>query len=104
MSNVTMSHVQALFQLGMDLDPDSSTVQGAPVTGARAGATGAEPGAPATGERRDFYIKRDGVRYAGTRLIVDLWEAERRSATAPGLTFRAKQSAQIRLDVSSADL
>ncbi len=97
MSNVTMSHIQALFQLGMDLDPDSSTAQGA-IT------TGAESGAPATGERRDFYIKRDGVRYAGTRLIVDLWEAERRSATAPGLTFRTKQSAQIRLDVSSADL
>ncbi len=65
-----MSHVQALFQLGMDLDPDSSTAQGAPVTGARARATGAE-------ERRDFYIERDGVRYAGTHLLVDLWGAER---------------------------
>ncbi len=83
MSRVTTSHVQALFQLGMDLDPDSSTAQGAPVTGA-------EPGAPATEERRDFYIERDGVGYAGTHLIVDLWEAERRSAIAPGLTFRAK--------------
>ncbi len=79
-----MSHVQALFQLGMDLDPDSSTAQGAPITGARApvsGArapvTGAEPGAPATEEPRDFYIERDGVRYAGMHLIVDLWEAER---------------------------
>ena len=60
-----MSNVQALFQLGMDLDPDSSTAQWA-IT------TGAEPGAPATGERRDLYSERDGVRYAGTRLIVDL--------------------------------
>ena len=50
--------------------PDPSTAQGA-IT------TAAEPGAPATGERRDFYIERDGVRYAGTHLIVDLWEAER---------------------------
>ena len=65
-----MSTVQALFQLGMDLDPDSSTAQGAITTDAK-------PGAPTTGERRDFYIERDGVRYAGTHLIVDLWEAER---------------------------
>ncbi len=79
-----MSHVQALFQLGMDLDSDSSTAQGAIATGARAEATDArapttdaEPGAPATEERRDFYIERVGVRYAGTHLIVDLWEAER---------------------------
>ncbi len=70
MSRVTMSNVLALFQLGMDLDPDSSTAQGAITTGARAQATTAE-------ERRDFYIERDGVRYAGTHLIVDLWEAER---------------------------
>jgi S-adenosylmethionine decarboxylase len=75
-----MSNVQALFQLGMDLDPDSSTAQGAPVTGARAPVTDARApatGAPATEERRDFYIERDGVRYAGMHLIVDLWEAER---------------------------
>ncbi len=65
-----MPHVQALFQLGMDLDPDSSTAQGAITTDARAQATGAE-------ERRDFYIERDGVRYAGTHLLVDLWGAER---------------------------
>ncbi len=87
----------------MDLDPDSSTAQGATVTGARAELTDAEPGTPATEERRDFYIESDGVRYAGVHLIADLREAERRSAIAPGLTFRAKQSAQIRLDVSSAD-
>ena len=91
MSRVTMSNVQALFQLGMDLDPDSSTAQGASVTGARAPlpgaraplpgaraeATGAVPGAPATEQRGDLYIERDGVRYAGVHLIVDLWEAER---------------------------
>ncbi len=91
MSRVTMSNVPALFQLGMDLDPDSSTAQGAittdarapvtgaraPVTGARVPATDAQPGAPATEERRDFYIERDGVRYAGTHLLVDLWGAER---------------------------
>ncbi|MEE8562133.1 MAG: adenosylmethionine decarboxylase, partial [Alphaproteobacteria bacterium] len=77
MSRVTMSNVLALFQLGMDLDPDSSTAQGAITTDARAPVTGAQPGAPATEERRDFYIERDGVRYAGTHLLVDLWGAER---------------------------
>ena len=40
MSHVTMSNVQALFQLGMDLDPDSSTAQWTPVTGARAPVAG----------------------------------------------------------------
>ncbi len=65
-SNVTTSNDLALSRLGMDLDSDSSTAQGAPVIGACA----AE-------ERRDFYIERDGVRYAGMHLIVDLWGAER---------------------------
>ncbi len=65
-----MSNVQPLFQLGMDLDPDSSTAQGAITTGAKSGAS-------ATEERRDFYIERDGERYAGMHLIVDLWGAER---------------------------
>ena len=27
--------------------------------------------------RKDFFIERNGVRYAGTHLIVDLWGAER---------------------------
>jgi S-adenosylmethionine decarboxylase len=26
---------------------------------------------------KDFFIERDGVRYAGTHLIIDLWGAER---------------------------
>ena len=57
-----MSNVQALFQLGapyqsgVDLDSDSSTTQGGP---------------------KDYFIERDGARYAGTHLIVDLWGAER---------------------------
>jgi S-adenosylmethionine decarboxylase len=48
----------------MDLDPDSSTAQGdAPRLG--------------TAEaRKDFFIEREGVRYAGTHLIIDLWGAE----------------------------
>ncbi len=65
-----MSNIQALFRLGMDLEPNSSTAHGAI-------ATDAHPGTRAGEDRRDFCIERDGVRYAGIHLIVDLWGAER---------------------------
>ncbi|MFQ6017576.1 MAG: adenosylmethionine decarboxylase [Kiloniellaceae bacterium] len=65
-----MSNVHALFQLGMDLDPDSSTAQ-TEVTACACAAASAED------ERKDFFIERDGVRYAGTHLLVDLWGAKR---------------------------
>ncbi len=53
-----MSKVQALFQLGARASDGraGSTVQDAP---------------------KDYFIERDGVRYAGIHLIVDLWGAER---------------------------
>jgi S-adenosylmethionine decarboxylase len=54
----------------MDLDSDSSTAH-------RAIATGVQPGARSTDDRQDFFIERDGVRYAGIHLIVDLLGAER---------------------------
>jgi S-adenosylmethionine decarboxylase len=52
----------ALFQLGMDLassnlDSRSSTAQ--------------------TEDRKDYFIERDGVRFAGTHLIIDLFGAKR---------------------------
>ena len=53
-----MSNVQALFRLG------------ALASDGRAGSTAQE--AP-----KDYFIERDGVRYAGVHLIVDLWGAER---------------------------
>ncbi len=53
-----MSNVQNLFQSG--------TV---PSAGQDAG--------PAEEVRKDFFIERNGVHYAGTHLIVDLWGAER---------------------------
>ena len=53
-----MSNVQALFQ------------SGALAGGGRAGSTALE--AP-----KDYFIERNGARYAGTHLIVDLWGAER---------------------------
>ena len=65
-----MSNAHALFQLGIDLDEQPSaslaednTQQLHPVH--------------QTEERKDFFVERDGERFAGTHLIVDLWDAER---------------------------
>ncbi len=69
-----MTKLAALSQLGMDLDYRSSTTQESLphalfepcVLEAKA----------ANDARKDYFIERDGVRYAGTHLIVDLWDAE----------------------------
>jgi len=53
-----MSNVQALFQPG---------------TPASDGRTGS----PSQEAPKDYFIERNGARYAGTHLIVDLWGAER---------------------------
>ena len=60
----------ALFQLGMDLDHGSSTAQ-TEEKHSRCSAHSTEQ------ERKDFFCERDGVRFAGTHLIVDLVRAER---------------------------
>ncbi|WP_108681986.1 adenosylmethionine decarboxylase [Methyloceanibacter sp. wino2] len=60
----------ALFQLGMDLDHGSSTAQTEETQTLCLEAEMAE-------ERKDFFCERDGVRYAGTHLIIDLLGAER---------------------------
>jgi len=64
-----MAQAHALFQLGIDLDENPS-----------ASKTEEQITAPLTcvagEERKDFFIERDGERYAGTHLIVDLWGAE----------------------------
>lgn len=59
----------ALFQLGMDLDHGSSTAQTEEKL-SRCPSSHEE-------ERKDFFCERDGVRYAGTHLIIDLVRAER---------------------------
>jgi S-adenosylmethionine decarboxylase len=62
-----MAYTDSLFQLGMDLTR-SSTAQkedhgrSAPV---------------AHEDRKDYFIERDGVRFAGTHLIIDLFGARR---------------------------
>ena len=59
----------ALFQLGMDLDRGSSTAQTEEKL-SRCRSSQED-------ERKDFFCERDGVRYAGTHLIIDLVRAER---------------------------
>ncbi len=65
-----MSNARALFHLGMELDRDPSIAQ-------TEGPPFARGVAPAHTDRKDYFIERDGVRYAGTHLIVDLIGAER---------------------------
>lgn len=60
----------ALFQLGMDLDHGSSTAQ----TEEKHSRC---PDPRMGEERKDFFCERDGVRYSGTHLIIDLVRAER---------------------------
>lgn len=65
-----MAYHDGLFQLGMDLDRRSSTAQTEEKTYPRP--------APDTWEtRKDYFCERNGVRYAGTHLIVDVVKAER---------------------------
>jgi len=60
----------ALFQLGMDLDHASSTAQTEETQAVSAG--------PKEGEgHNDFFCERNGIRYAGTHLLVDLLGAVR---------------------------
>jgi S-adenosylmethionine decarboxylase len=61
-----MAYTDALFQLGMDLTR-SSTAQ----------KEDHGPSALAQNDRKDYFIERDGVRCAGTHLIIDLFGAER---------------------------
>ncbi len=63
-----MAYDDALFQLGMDLTR-SSTAQEEDLV---------ENNAPVShDDRKDHFIKRDGVRFAGTHLIIDLFGARR---------------------------
>lgn len=63
-----MAQAHALFQLGIDLDehPSASKTEEQNITALESNE-----------ERKDFFIERDGERFAGTHLIVDLWGAEK---------------------------
>jgi S-adenosylmethionine decarboxylase len=62
-----MAYDDALFQLGMDLTR-SSTAQKEDLI---------ETDAPIAQEDRDVFVEREGVRFAGTHLIIDLFGARR---------------------------
>ena len=65
-----MAGYPALFQSGMDLEHDPRTARTEDLTHAPGSRTrGAEP--------KDYFIERNGVRYAGVHLIIDLLGAER---------------------------
>ncbi len=73
-----MGHAQSLFQLGIDLGSQPSASKSEEQSTKEAQKT--EKAALAVveaDERKDFFIERDGKRYAGTHLIVDLWDAQR---------------------------
>ena len=59
----------ALFQLGMDL--------GRPSPAQKEDCTVRTDGPDEAHERKDYFVERDGRRFAGTHLIVDLVDAER---------------------------
>ncbi|SRR5690606_17088053 len=67
----------ALFQLGMDLtahaDDASCVIEPRSITQTE----DPKPGTIATNDRLDHFIEKDGVRCAGSHLIIDLYDAER---------------------------
>jgi S-adenosylmethionine decarboxylase len=62
-----MAYDDALFQLGMDLTRSSTTQKEDVSVSALS----------AHEDRKDFFIERDGKRYAGNHLIIDLFGAKR---------------------------
>jgi len=62
-----MAYTDALFQLGMDLTRSSTAQKEDHGHSALA----------QTEDRKDYFIERDGHRYAGTHLIIDLFGAKR---------------------------
>lgn len=70
-----MAYDDTLFQLGMDLTR-SSTAQKEDF-GSAPGAHIDEQVRGSHEDRKDFFIERDGVRFAGSHLIIDLFGAKR---------------------------
>jgi len=68
-----MARVASFFQLGTDLDPGSRQTQAEERTSISPADMVIGPDV----ERKDFFIERDGLRFAGVHLIIDLHEAER---------------------------
>jgi S-adenosylmethionine decarboxylase len=71
-----MAYDDALFQLGMDLTR-SSTAQKEDHGLAARTAQSQEPVRGQYEDRKDYFIERNGVRFAGSHLIIDLFGARR---------------------------
>jgi len=79
-----MSATDTLFRLGVDLDDVPSTTQmeelsseTAIESGAAEDRQGRSDHHVSEADRLDFFVERDGERYAGTHLIIDLHGARR---------------------------
>jgi S-adenosylmethionine decarboxylase len=74
-----MAYDDALFQLGMDLTRSSTAQEEEYGETAHVAQTSVDIGQSSTGreDRKDFFIERDGVRFAGNHLIIDLFGARR---------------------------
>ena len=85
-----MTHSTTLSELGMGLDlqtagtrtKEEDTIIGAGKAPVPANSDGSAVAMTATttvegAERLDHFVEKDGLRFAGTHLIVDLWEASR---------------------------
>lgn len=87
-----MTHSTTLSELGMGLDlrtagtlTNEEDITGAPKARTPVESDGPAPAATTTAtattvegdERLDHFVEKDGLRFAGTHLIVDLWEASR---------------------------
>jgi len=70
-----MAYADTLFQLGMDLTR-SSTAQ-KEEHGETAPVAHEAACVPSHEDRKDFFIERDGVRFAGNHLIIDLFGARK---------------------------
>ena len=69
-----MPKTTALVRPGTDLDRESSTAHGEDVTRS---VVQLHSDRGSFENRKDFFVVRNGVRFAGTHLIIDLWGCER---------------------------
>lgn len=56
--------------------PRMYSVRGAAQVGARTASESTRAHAAQQVERKDYFVTKDGLCYAGTHLIIDLWDAE----------------------------
>jgi S-adenosylmethionine decarboxylase len=72
-----MAYDDALFQLGMDLTRSSTAQEEEYGETAHVAQNAVQGSGNGHEDRKDFFIERDGVRFAGNHLIIDLFGARR---------------------------